>query len=406
MNYQTQTLSNGLRVIHCDFSSLISYCGIVVNTGSRDEHPEEHGVAHFVEHLLFKGTQRRKAHHIANRMENIGGELNAYTTKEETFIYATFLTSYFSRATELLGDIVFNSIFPEKQIEREREVILDEINAYIDSPAELIYDDFENLLFSQHDMGHYILGSPESLCDIDKKAIRDFVERQYQPQKMVFFSYGKTPFSTVVRMAEKYFSAATQNMYTPKRRIPPTPNEPITDIIRKQTAQTHVIMGCRTYDMYHDRRFSLYLIHNILGGGSLNSRLNTSLREKHGLVYNVETNAVLYTDTGLFYIYFACDTKDKEKCIKLINKEIDKLKRTPLTPLQLSLAKKQWIGHMGIALENNENVALTTAKNFLHFNPILSFNAISSRIEAITSEQIQETANEVFNTPFSCLCYI
>lgn len=405
MNYQTHTLSNGLRVIHCEYPSQISYCGIVVNAGARDEYPDEYGAAHFVEHLLFKGTKKRKAHHIANRMENVGGDLNAYTTKEETFIYATFLTPYFSRATELLGDVVFNSIFPEKQLEREREVILDEINAYIDSPAELIYDDFENQLFSGHDIGHYILGSPKSLHSIDRVKIKHFVRRQYVPHRMVFFSYGRTPFPRVVQMAKRYFSIELPNNGIPKKRVPPTLAIPASSTMQKHTAQTHVMMGCRTYPMSDKRRFPLYLIHNILGGGSLNSRLNNSLREKHGLVYNVESNAVLYSDTGLFYIYFACDPKHSQKCIKLINKEIDKLKEIPLTPLQLSLAKKQWIGHMGIAYENNENVALSMAKNFLHENAILSFDEIASHIESITSQQIIEVANDVFNKPFSRLTY-
>lgn len=279
MIYQSHTLSNGLRVIHRPFPSQISYCGFAVNAGTRDEYPDELGMAHFVEHMLFKGTQKRKAHHIANRMENVGGELNAYTTKEETFIYAAFLEEYFPRAVELLSDVIFHSEFQPMQIEREREVILDEINSYNDSPSELIYDDFENMLFAGHDIGHYILGAPSTLETFDTEKTRRFVERQYHPSRMVFFSFGKTPFEKVVRQAEKYFSFPA-NACTAKKRTPPVIITPQTELLRKNTAQSHVMLGCRAFDMRHSLRYPLYLLHNILGGGSLNSRLNTSLREK------------------------------------------------------------------------------------------------------------------------------
>ncbi|WP_294070373.1 M16 family metallopeptidase [Proteiniphilum sp. UBA1028] len=401
----THTLSNGLRIIHRPFPSGISYCGIVVNAGSRDEYPDEFGMAHFVEHMLFKGTERRKAHHIASRMENVGGELNAYTTKEETFFYATFLEEYFSRATELLGDILFHSVFSPGQIEREREVILDEINSYHDSPSELIYDDFENMLYKGHEMGHYILGEPEALHSFSRERILSFMQRQYQPSEMVFFSFGKTAFEKVIRQVEKYF-CMTQEAIPQKRRTPPGNFVPHREKVDKNTTQTHVMLGCSTFSMHHSQKYALFMLNNILGGDSLNSRLNASLREKHGLAYHVESNVTLYSDNGLFSVYFACDPKYRDKCIRLVGREIDKIKKTDLTPMQLALAKKQWKGQMGIAAESHENSALAMAKQYLHFNCYTPLEDLFSRIDALTSKQVKEVAEEIFAAkPFELIYY-
>ncbi len=397
MIYETHILSNGLRIIHRPFPSQISYCGVAVNTGTRDEYADEFGMAHFVEHMLFKGTKKRKAHHIANRMENVGGELNAYTTKEETFLYAGFLEEYFPRAVELLSDVVFNSEFNETQIDREREVILDEINSYHDSPAELIYDDFENLLFAGHEMGHNILGEPESLQCFDTKRVRNFVARQYQPQQMVFFSFGKTSFGKVVRLTEKYFSHPALRLEV-KKRVAPTETVSQRLVMKKNTAQSHVMMGTRGYDIHHPQRYTLYLLNNILGGGNLNSRLNNSLREKNGLVYNVESNVTFYSDTGVFAVYFACDPRYTEKCNRLVKKEFEKLCNIPLSTQQLSIAKKQWKGQIGIASENNENTSLGMAKSFLRLNKYASFDEVFAKIDVITGQEIQEVAREIFQS--------
>lgn len=394
--YQTHQLSSGLRVIHQFFSSEISYCGIAVNTGARDEFPDEHGMAHFVEHLLFKGTKKRKAHHIANRMENVGGELNAYTTKEETFIYATFLSEYVERAMELLSDVVFHSTFPENQLQKERDVILDEINSYLDSPSELIYDDFENLLLQDHEMGHYILGTTKSLCSFDRKMVGNFVQRQYHPANMILFSFGKTPFYKVVRLCEKYLNVEAHGIINTKERKKPTMLLPQKLSIEKETVQTHVMLGAHTLDMFHPHRHSLYLLNYILGGGAINSRLNNSLREKNGLVYHVESNLTMYTDIGLFSIYFACDKKQVERCIKLVKKELQKLMDMPLSPNQLITAKRQYKGQLGIASENNESVALRMAKSYLHFGNYHSLEEIFAKIEAVTSEELQKLAAKLF----------
>ncbi|MDD5346078.1 MAG: pitrilysin family protein [Proteiniphilum sp.] len=401
----THTLSNGLRIIHRNTPSEISHCGIAVNTGSRDEYPQEAGMAHFVEHMLFKGTQRRRAHHIAGRMESVGGELNAYTTKEETFYYATFLGEYFPRAVELLADMLFHSEFSPLLIDREREVILDEINSYQDDPAELIWDDFENMLFAGHDLGHYILGVPETLQRFDREQILHFMEREYQPSRMVFFSSGRIPFPKVVKQLERYFSIAPARVEINTRIAPTFPCKPRKEMLHKNTSQSHVMMGVPALSMRHPQRHALLLLNNILGGGSLNSRLNASLREKHGLVYHVESNVTLYSDTGLFAVYFAGDPQQRERCIRLVKKEINRLLEKELTPLQLNLAKRQWKGQLGIAAEQNENYTLAMAKRFLHTGRYLSLKEMFDRIDAITAEELHDTARYLFDTDFFDLTY-
>ena len=402
-NIYTHTLENGLRVIHRQFPSEISYCGIAVNTGSRDEYDHEWGMAHFVEHMLFKGTKKRRAHHISNRMENVGGDLNAYTTKEETFIYSTFLKEYFPRAVELLSDIIFNSEFPQIQIDREREVVLDEIDSYDDNPSELIYDDFENLMFSGHDIGHYILGEPHTLNSFNSDNINSFVKRQYQTSEMVFFSFGKTPFSKVLKLTEKYFNTK-QKPIESKNRVAPIITSPVTKVIEKNTTQTHVVMGWNKYNMFHPDRYVIYLLNNILGGGSLNSRLSRTLREKNGLVYNIESNISLYTDTGFYSIYFACDPKNKDKCLRLIKKELNTIMEKELTPMQLTVAKRQWKGQLGISAEFNENNALSMAKNYLHHKRFIDLEEVFTKVDAISADQIKNVAKELFSSaPFELI---
>lgn len=362
-------------------------------------------MAHFVEHMLFKGTQRRRAHHIAGRMESVGGELNAYTTKEETFYYATFLGEYFPRAVELLADMLFHSEFSPLLIDREREVILDEINSYQDDPAELIWDDFENMLFAGHDLGHYILGVPETLQRFDREQILHFMEREYQPSRMVFFSSGRIPFPKVVKQLERYFSIAPAREEINTRIAPTFPCKPRKEMLHKNTSQSHVMMGVPALSMRHPQRHALLLLNNILGGGSLNSRLNASLREKHGLVYHVESNVTLYSDTGLFAVYFAGDPQQRERCIRLVKKEINRLLEKELTPLQLNLAKRQWKGQLGIAAEQNENYTLAMAKRYLHTGRYLSLKEMFDRIDAITAEELHDTARYLFDTDFFDLTY-
>jgi len=404
MQYLTHTLSNGLRMIHLPQKSPVGYCGFVMKIGSRDELHDEHGYAHFVEHLLFKGTFKRKAYHILNRMENVGGELNAYTTKEETFVYALFMKNNFERAVELISDIIIHSQFPANEIEKEREVVLDEIQSYKDNPAELIFDEFENLLYSGHSLGHDILGNKRTLQKFKTGTGLSFVHRHYAVDNMAFFSMGEIEFNKIIRLADKYFAEIPIDAY-PCSRIKPQPNHPQHLVKKKKTHQTHVITGGSAYDMHNEKRFTLSLLNNMLGGAGMNSRLNVALREKHGLVYHVESHITSYTDTGLCSIYFGTDPKNKEKALQLVQKELHRFCEQKMSDLQLSMAKKQAFGQMVLALENREALFLGMGKSFLHFNRYDSLQEVFHKIEQITPQQIRETANEVFN-PDQLFCLV
>lgn len=397
MSYNTFTLPNGLRIIHAPSPTNVAYCGYAVDAGTRDEAADEQGMAHFVEHLIFKGTHKRRAWHILNRMENVGGDLNAYTNKEETVIYSAFLKEHFARAVELLTDIVFNSTFPQQEIDKEVEVVIDEIQSYEDSPAELIFDDFEELIFPDHPLGRNILGKPEQLRGFGTEEVLRFVNRYYKPTNMVFFVQGDIDFKRVVRTVEKAASDipfATTGGY---KRCKPQPYVPKDLVLHKDTHQAHVMIGGRAYDAYDEKRTGLYLLNNILGGPGMNSRLNVSLREKRGLVYNVESNLTAYTDTGTFCIYFGCDPEDTDRCMELVHKELKKLCDKELTTAQLAAAKKQIIGQIGVAGDNFENNSLDMGKCFLHYRKFESREEVFRRIEGLTARQLLEIANEKFS---------
>ena len=395
MDYIAHTLPNGLRMVHLPVNSPVSYCGFAVNAGTRDENEDEFGLAHFVEHMIFKGTEKRKAWHILNRMENVGGELNAYTTKEETFVYSIFMEEDFGRAFELLTDLVFHSQFPKQEIEKEVDVILDEINSYEDSPSELIFDEFENLLYKGHTLGHNILGDEESLLRFDSESGRSFMRRFYAPENMVFFSMGRKDFKKILKSAESALSDISFPMAERIRKAP-DPIEACVRQIHKDTHQAHVLIGGRAFSMHDKKRIPLFLLNNILGGPGMNNRLNVSLREKHGLVYNVESNLTSYTDTGTFCIYFGCDPADLDYCTRLVYKELKRLRDVRMTSSQLAAAKKQLIGQIGVASDNNENNALGMGKTFLHYNKCETSEAVFHRIEQLTSEALLEVANEMF----------
>ena len=391
----TTTLHNGLRIIHTLSPTSVVYCGYAINAGTRDEQPHEHGLAHFVEHMLFKGTVRRRAWHILNRMENVGGELNAYTNKEETVIYSAFLKKDFTRALELLTDIVFHSTYPQHEIDKERGVILEEIDCYEDNPAELIFDDFEEILFRGHSLGHNILGTPKHVKHFTTASARSFTERYYHPSNAVLFVYGNIPFSRIVTWAER-FTANIPSGSANTHRTAPLPYVPRQVELSRRTHQTHVMIGCTSYPSGDKRRTGLYLLNNMLGGPGMNSRLNLALREHTGLVYSVESNLMSYTDTGVFSIYFGTDATEADRCIELSMKELDRLRERPLTTLQLSAAKKQIIGQIGVASDNFENTALGMAKTYLHYGEYEGAEALYRRIEAITSQQLWDIANELF----------
>ena len=393
--FNQHILSNGLRIIHEPSVSKVAYCGFAVDAGTRDELENEQGMAHFVEHLIFKGTAKRKAWHILNRMENVGGDLNAYTNKEETVIYSAFLTEHFGRAFELLTDIVFHSTFPQREIEKETEVIIDEIQSYEDNPSELIFDDFEDLIFRGHPLGRNILGNPGQLKLFRSEDAAAFTSRFYHPGNMVFFVLGNLDFRQVVRWAEKLL-ADIPAMAVDNRRTPPPLYVPEHLVVHKDTHQAHVMIGSRGYNAYDDKRTALYLLNNILGGPGMNSRLNVSLRERRGLVYNVESNLTSYTDTGTFCIYFGCDPADLDYCTRLVYKELKRLRDARMTSSQLAAAKKQLIGQIGVASDNNENNALGMGKTFLHYDKCETSEAVFHRIEQLTSEALLEVANEMF----------
>ncbi len=396
MTYQTHTLSNGLRIIHKSDESAVTYCGIVINTGSRDEADNEQGIAHFIEHMLFKGTEKRRSSHIINRLENVGGELNAYTSKEETVVYATVLNEYFERAMELLTDIVFHSVFPQKEINKEIVIILDEIQSYNDSPSELIYDDFEELLFANHAIGHNILGRPELLQKFQTLDAVRFINKQYQPEEMVFFVLGNVDFMQLIRRSEKYLQTE-KGEAKHSERISPTSYYPIKKQISKDTHQVHFMLGNRAYDLFHPDRMGMYLLNNILGGPGMNSLLNLSLREKHGLVYNVESSFQPFTDTGLWTVYFGCDEENASRCEQLVMSELQKLRDQRFSENVLKKYKLQLMGQMAISAEQKENMALSMGKSFLRYGKIDDLEIVKGHIDAVTADKLQEIANEIFD---------
>ena len=396
MVFETHTLSNGIRLIHHAVNANVAHCGIILNTGSRDEKEEEWGIAHYIEHVVFKGTTKRKAYHILSRMEDVGGELNAYTTKEETCIYTTFLDKDYKRALELISDITFNSVFPEKELEKEKEVILDEINSYKDSPSELIFDDFEELIFKNDPIGRNILGTPKHVKKFKRDDILNFIKNNYHTDQMVISSVGNIKFSKLVKMVEKFFGTIPENIRTTKRKKPNS-YEARTQIMIKKTYQRHCVIGNIAYDLNDEKRIPLSLLTNILGGPGMNSRLNLTLRERHGLAYNIEANYTPYADTGVFSIYFGTDKGNLDKCLSLINKEMDLLCTHKLGSGQLKRAKNQMIGQIAISSENNENLMLNIAKSFLLYNRIDSLEELYQKVESITAEELLEVANEILN---------
>ncbi|MDR2534390.1 MAG: insulinase family protein [Tannerellaceae bacterium] len=398
MNYYVHTFQNGLRAIHLPLDSPVSYCGFGIKAGARNENADEFGLAHFVEHMLFKGTQKRKAWHILNRMENVGGELNAFTSKEETFVYSVFPAEYFQRALELLIDIVFNSKFPQNEIEKETEVILDEINSYKDSPSELIFDEFENILFRNHALGHNILGDESSLTRFNTELAASFTRCWYLPGNMIFFSMGNIPFSRIIRMLDNV-PDRTDVSAPLFQKLPPERFAGGYERINRNTHQAHVIIGGRSYGMFESsqKRAPLLLLNNLLGGPGMNSRLNLSLREKNGLAYTVESSVATYTDTGMASIYFGTHAKSVERAVGLVRKELEVLRSGKLTALQLSAIKKQFTGQMLVGMENRESLFLHAGKHFLHHNRYYTLAERISGIEKVTGEEILAAANEIFS---------
>ena len=447
MKYNTYTLDNGLRIIHLPSDSKVVYCGYQINAGTRDEEPGEEGLAHFCEHVTFKGTERRKAWHILNCLESVGGDLNAYTNKEGTVYYAAILKEHIARAVDLLSDIVFHSVYPQAEIDKEVEVICDEIESYNDSPAELIYDEFENILFKGSPLGHNILGTAQQVRAFKTEDALRFTKKLYRPDNAIFFAYGDIDFKRLVKLLEKnltdnsfgklaegnlpQISQITQMGSHPNNDMAlqksvssvksvglknnpsvglknnpsagPKKNPSVGDIegqtivMQKNTHQAHVMIGTRAYDVHDDRRMPLYLLNNILGGPGMNAKLNLALREHNGLVYSVESTMVAYGDTGTWSIYFGCDEHDVKRCLRLVRRELDKLMEKPLSEAQLHAAKKQIKGQIGVACDNRENFALDFGKSFLHYGWEKNVDRLYEQVDEITSEQMQAVAKELFD---------
>ena len=393
--FETYTLPNGIKGIHRRVRSSVTHCALVVNAGTRDEQSHEYGLAHFAEHAIFKGTKRRKAYQINCRLENRGGELNAYTTKEDTTIHATTLRSDFSKAVELIADVAFSSTFPEHELQKEREVIVDEINTYKDSPADMIFDTFEDLIFAGSELGHNILGTKVALMRHTSESIKRFVERTHTTDQMVFSSIGNMSVKSVQSIAAKYL---TEQPSTKRdfKRITPVGVEPFERIVNKHTHQTHCIIGARAYDINDEKRLPLSLLVNILGGPSANSRLNTVLREKNGLSYNTEAVYTPYNDCGMVAIYFSSDHHNADLCRELIDKELQALRTTPPTARRMAMIKRQFLAQMAISMENNEGYMLGAGKSYLVHDEIDTLEEVYRKVSAVTAEQITEVAEEIF----------
>lgn len=418
MNYNTHTLANGLRIIHLPSAQPVVYCGYAVGAGTRDEElGREEGMAHFCEHITFKGTERRSSMQILGYLESVGGDLNAFTNKEETVYHAAVLKENIDRAVDLLTDIVFHSTYPQAEIDKEVEVIVDEIESYNDSPAELVYDLFENAVFGGHPLGHNILGTAEKLRRYTTADALRFTRRYYRPENSVFFAYGDVDFQKLVRLLERANAADAAAESVAAVSLPPQQSA-ISDnsccgggkdtaaaLLPPYVAQhiehhmdthlAHVMLGTRAYDVHDERRIALYLLNNILGGPGMTARLNVSLRERNALVYTVESMAQSYSDTGLWAVYFGCDPKNVKRCLRLIRRELDKVMQRPLSDAQLRAAKRQIRGQIGIACDSRESFALDFAKSYLHYGWRKDVTALCERIDALTAADLQRVAQDL-----------
>jgi predicted Zn-dependent peptidase len=405
MEILLHTLDNGIRLVHHRIPGLVAHCGLIINIGSRDETDQEHGIAHFIEHMLFKGTGKRKSFHILSRLEDVGGELNAYTTKEETAIHASFLKDDYERAVELISDVTFNSSFPEKEIEKEKDVVIEEINSYLDNPADLIFDDFEELIFQDQAIGRNILGTQESVRSFSREMISMFITGNYSANQMVFCSVGNITDEKILKLFKTHFSKVA----TPRRadrQIRSWEYKPSSITKKKDTYQNHCIIGNLAYDLKDKRRMGMFLLNNIVGGQGMNSRLNLSLREKNGLAYNVESSYNPYYDTGVFSIYFGTDSQYLNKSLSITMAELKKLCDSKLGIIQLSKAKNQIKGYLARGYENHESLMLSLGKSLLIFNRIDTIEDLCRKIDNVSSSEILETANEIFEpSKLSTLIY-
>jgi predicted Zn-dependent peptidase len=403
-NYQIHTLKNGIRVVHNQVASTkIVHCGIMLDIGSRDEDLSNQGIAHFWEHMAFKGTKKRKSFHILNRLESLGGELNAFTDKEKILFYASLRDDYFERAVELLADITFDSIFPQQQIEKERHVILEEMSMYFDDPEDSLQDEFDALIFPGHPMGMNILGTEKTVKRFKRSDFRSFVKKHLDTSKIVFSCVGNVSMEEVIRLAEKYMGNVPKVSST-KKRTKFSGYKPKELILKREVKQGRCAMGRVSYKVSDERRSPFYMLTSILGGSGMNSRLNLVLREKHGFVYSIGSHFVPFTDTGIFMISFGTEPSQMKKSIDLVKTELKRLCDEPLGKKQLASSKEQILGHLAMAEESNINFMMMMARNLLDLGKIISFEEIHERVKKTTSAQLQELAIEMFDErKLSCL---
>jgi len=396
-DYQVHTLANGIRILLKHSPSTITHCCFVVNAGSRDETGQQAGLAHFIEHLLFKETEKRSTSQILNRLELVGADLNAYTAKEYTCIHASLLNQHLERAIDLFEDILFHSTFPDEEVEKERGVILDEIGSYLDQPEEAIQDDFEELLFKDHPVGRNILGTTESVGRLNSDDMKAFISANYNTSQMVFAVFGDYDLKKLIKLAEKYFGGIPVNN-AQKIRLTPGLSMPGKTVLARPISQLHCMMGAQAYSSSHQHKNALLLLNNYLGGMGMSSRLNLEIREKYGIAYTIESNYTPLTDTGIFSIYFGTDSEKAEKASKLIYKELKKLRDNQFGTLQLHQAKQKFIGQIALAEESRMGLIISMAKSLLDFNDIDTLQQVFDKITAVTAEQLLEISNEIFDT--------
>ncbi|MGB3182772.1 MAG: pitrilysin family protein [Cyclobacteriaceae bacterium] len=406
-DHEIHTLPNGIKIVHKQVTNTrVVHCGFIMDIGSRDELPHQQGIAHFWEHMAFKGTTRRRAFHIINRLESVGGELNAYTSKEKICFYASVLDNHFGNAVELLSDITFDSIFPEKQIEKERGVILEEMAMYHDAPEDAIQDDFDMSIFGSHPLGHNILGTTETVRSFRRDDFRAFIRENMDTGRIIFSSVGPIPMKKVIRQVEKHINDVPA-MSAVRDRLPFDQYKPNRQVIHRELTQAQCAIGRTAYPTSHDLRLPFFMLLNILGGPGMNSRLNLALREKYGFVYSVEASYTSYTDTGMFAVYFGTEHRQLDKSMKLVLKEMKKLREVPLGTLQLHRAKEQLIGQLAMAEENHMNFMLMMGKSLLDLDRIESLEEVFTSIRDVSSQQLQELANEIFDEgTLSTLTYL
>lgn len=415
--YTVLTLDNGLRMVHIASRSVAEIFGVAVGVGSRDEMPGEYGLAHFVEHTIFKGTPSRRASSIINRMETVGGELTAYTTKEETYVYSIFPTGNVTRAATLIADLVNNSVFPDNELDKEREVVAEEIDSYLDSPSEAVFDDFEDMIFAGSSLGHNILGNTTDLAGFNSQVCRRFLKKHYNARNMVAFYIGSESAAKVTSLIRRHFASlpggqpSAQSADTAVAGVTATASVAAVGAVPRfdetkgdgSNHQGHTVMGARVPSLYSPQRHALALLNNILGGPGMNSRLNVALRERRGLVYSVESSLTLYTDCGLMTIYFGCNPEDTDRCKRLVETELRRLADTPVTEGILAKAKRQYIGQLIVSTASAEQLILSAARSLLFRDEVLTPRDIASLIASLTPDDLRLASSILSPSNFSAL---